>query len=254
MSEPGPPAATASDRHVSPSLRRAGDKSPAFEIKFLLPDEQADCLQRQVVRALALDPHADPALGGAYRTATVYFDTPEWAMYGQAPGYRGRKYRLRRYGDAPQAFVERKRKRRDQVRKRRSSAALADLSRLETPAEIPWPGAWFGAETRALRLRPVCRVDYLRHAYFGAAEDSPVRVTFDRGLHAARAERPRFDGEASRPLGLGGVIVEFKFQGAMPGLLRHWVAEFRLEPTKASKYRRGIDALGLRRDEVAIRA
>ena len=195
-----------------------------------------------------------PLRPNAYRTATVYFDTLEWAMYNQAPGYRGRKYRLRRYGDAAQAFVERKRKRRDQVRKRRSPAALTELSRLETPEDFPWPGAWFGVETRAFRLRPVCRVDYLRHAYFGAAAEGPARVTFDRDLHVAPADRPCFDARAGRPLGLGGVIVEFKFQKALPALLRQWVVEFQLEPTKASKYRRGIDALGLRAEEVAIRA
>ncbi len=52
----------------SPSLSaRGGGAGPAYELKFLLDEERGRAVEAWARRRLALDPHGDPALGGAYR-------------------------------------------------------------------------------------------------------------------------------------------------------------------------------------------
>ena len=85
----------------SPGLYRDAAETPAFEVKFLLSSAEAREVERRLRGRLAPDPHADPALGGAYRVTSVYFDTPALDVYRRSDGYRRRKYRVRRYGDAP---------------------------------------------------------------------------------------------------------------------------------------------------------
>ena len=78
---------------LSPAL--ADGAGQAFELKFLLPADRAGFVESWARRWLRPDPHG---LGGAYRILSLYCDTPGLDVYHRAPGYRRRKYRLRRYG------------------------------------------------------------------------------------------------------------------------------------------------------------
>src|SRR5262249_23101153 len=60
------------------------DGPPAYELKFLLHEEQAGEVVARVARRLAPDPYGDPALGGAYRTTSVYTDTPQFDVFHRA--------------------------------------------------------------------------------------------------------------------------------------------------------------------------
>ena len=64
---------------VFPGLYRDEAAMPAFEVKFLLTKAEALEVERRLRGRLAPDPHADPALGGAYRVTSVYFDTANLA-------------------------------------------------------------------------------------------------------------------------------------------------------------------------------
>ncbi len=228
----------------SPAL--AGFRVPAYELKFLLTEAQAGEVEAMLRDHLALDPHADPTLGSAYRVTSVYFDTPRFDVYHRAAGHRTHKFRLRRYGSDPAVYLERKSKRAGRVWKRRTAVPLAGLDGLSGTAD-DWPGAWFARQLTARGLRPVCRVTYERTAFVGAGPDGPVRLTMDRfarGLASPTAGRVEpFDG--GLPLLDRGVIVEFKFLAAMPALFKEVVAALRLAPSGVSKYRRCAAAAGL---------
>jgi hypothetical protein len=231
---------------VSPGLYRDEAETPAFEVKFLLTKAEAQEVERRLRGRLAPDPHADPALGGAYRVTSVYFDTANFDVYRRSPRYRRRKYRVRRYGGASTAFLERKAKRRQQVRKRRVAVPLAELAALAGAAPVDWPGAWFAEQLTKRQLRPVCRVSYERVALIGACHEGPIRVTFDRDAHGGPAANAEPESVADGPRLLADeVITEFKFLGAMPAAFKEVVEGLRLNPKSVSKYRRCVEAVGL---------
>src|SRR5438270_569717 len=91
----------------SPSLGSPGG-APAYELKFLIGAAQAREVEARARRCLTLDPHGDPALGGAYRTTSLYFDTPTLDVYHRTAAHKGHKLRARRYGSMPCVFLERK--------------------------------------------------------------------------------------------------------------------------------------------------
>ena len=223
----------------SPSLTRRTDAlGPAFELKFLIDDERAAHVEAWAARRLELDPHADPALGGAYRTTSLYFDTPQLDVYHRTPSYRRRKFRIRRYGAAALAFLERKSKWGDQVEKRRTPLPEHELPLLMTPESAEdWPGFWFHRRLALRNLRPACKIMYHRTAYVGAG-DTPLRLTLDRnvrGLLSAGWTLVPLDG--GLPLLRGRVILELKFRAALPAAFRELIADQRLTPGAVSKYR-----------------
>src|SRR4051812_33873941 len=107
----------------SPSLfspaTAGADPATAYEVKFLLTEEQAREVTARVTGKLALDAYADPALGNAYHTTSVYTDTPNFDVFYRNEGYDRDKFRVRRYGVSGPVFVERKTKNGDKVRKHR---------------------------------------------------------------------------------------------------------------------------------------
>jgi hypothetical protein len=231
---------------VCPGLYRDEAETPAFEVKFLLTKAEAQEVERRLRGRLAPDPHADPALGGAYRVTSVYFDTPAFDVYRRSAGYRRRKYRVRRYGSGPTVFLERKAKKQQQVRKRRVLVPLAELSTLvgEVPSE--WPGAWFADQLAKRQLQPVCRVSYERVALVGTCPVGPIRVTFDRSAHGGPVTSADPEPVVDGPRLLDDeVITEFKFLGAMPVAFKEVVEGLRLNPRSVSKYRRCVQAAGL---------
>src|SRR6266567_9231034 len=101
--------------HVrSPGLRVSG-AIPAFELKFVLDEILAAKVARWCAARMQPDPHGDPALGGLYRTTTLYLDTAAFDVVHGIGAFRWHKYRLRRYGHEAWVFVERKRKSGDRV-------------------------------------------------------------------------------------------------------------------------------------------
>jgi hypothetical protein len=231
---------------VSPGLVRSPAAVPAFEVKFLLSEEQARECERRLRRRLTPDPHGDPALGGAYRVTSVYFDTAAFDVYRRSEGHRRRKFRVRRYGTNLTAYLERKTKSAQQVRKRRTAVPLGELPRLAGEVAAGWPGAWFVKRIGLRNLRPVCRVTYDRVALVGHTPDGPIRATFDRAAVGAPANGPGPDpvADGSRLLN-GEVIGELKFLRAMPALFKSLMEDLRLTPGPVSKYRRCVEAAGL---------
>jgi hypothetical protein len=243
----------------SPSLFRQesnGDAGPtAYELKFLLSEEQARLVEALARHRLTPDPHADPALGGAYRTTSLYTDTPQFDVFRRVGSYGRSKLRARRYGQNGPVFLEQKDKNGDKVRKCRVSVPTPELAILTRPgAPTGWPGEWFHQRLALRRLAPVCRVTYERVAYLGTADGGAVRLTFDRNVRGEVA-----DGwevvpvRSAAELLPGHVICEFKYRLAMPLLFKEIVQALGLNPSPISKYRRFVALAGIAPEVAAER-
>jgi hypothetical protein len=233
--------------HESPSLSEPQEGAgPAFELKFVLEEGRAAAIEDFIRGRLPLDPHGDPALGGAYRTTTLYLDTPRLDVYHRADGFKRRKYRLRRYGTAARIFLERKTKSNDRVRKQRTDVPPDELPLLANPLSvITWPGHWFHQLLITRGLRPTCLIGYERTAYAAATAEGPLRLTVDRRLRGAPASAwdvPPLDGGLT--FLAGQAILEFKFRTALPTLFKELIQEFRLSPGATSKYRQCMQSWG----------
>ena len=235
--------AALTQQFLSPSLYRPGRGAPTFEVKFLIALAQARAVEDWIAPHLALDPHCEPALGNAYRVSSVYCDSPELDVFHRAPGYASRKFRLRRYGDSPGVFLERKTKWGDRLLKRRTWVPPDDLERLaQSSCDRQWPAFWFHRHLTARRLRPTCHVSYLRTAYAALNGEGPMRLTIDRSLicvpHTDWIAAPAAEG---RPIVADEAILELKFSTALPVLFRRLLYEMGLGPRTLSKYRRAVE-------------
>jgi len=228
----------------SPGLRTG----IAFELKFELSLADVLRMKAWARRHLHTDPHG---VDGCYRVTSVYCDTPSFDIYRRVAGYRGSKLRLRRYGDAPFVFLERKLRTGDQVRKRRVEVAPEELPLLASymaGATPPagWAATWFLDRALKKRFAPVCRVAYDRTAFFGMAGGQSVRLTIDENVIGVPAR-----GWEAQPLseGLellsGSALLELKFQDSIPELFRELLPELPAQTARVSKYRRCIQMCGL---------
>jgi hypothetical protein len=235
----------------SPALAAA-----AYELKFLLTEPQARAVADRGRGRLTLDPHADPALGGAYRITSLYCDTPQFDTFHRVGAFGRRKHRVRRYDAAPWVYLERKAKRGERVRKRRTRVPVADVAGLALPAAaVDWPGHWFHRHLHRRLLRPVCRVTYDRVAYVGHADHGPIRVTFDRHLRGAPAAAwDVAPVAAGLPLLVGMVVCEFKYLTTLPSLFKGIIHDLTLSPAPVSKYRTLLRATGRADDRRAADA
>jgi hypothetical protein len=240
----------------SPSLDSSGGgDGPAYELKFLLEEDRAQEVAAWARSRLILDPHGDPALGGAYRTTSLYCDTPELDVYHRSPSYRRRKYRVRRYGTAAWIFLERKSKWGDRVEKQRSPVQEDELQRLAAAVpEATWSGEWFHSSLLTQGLHPACRIAYDRTAFVGSCPDGPLRLTLDRRVHGILTNEWGIQAfDSGRPLLTGQIILEFKFRSALPAPFKELVHDMRLSTSAVSKYRLCREAWGVPAPSAIVR-
>ncbi len=228
---------------MSPSLLPRRAVGPAYEVKFLLREEQAQAVESGLIQALTPDPHCDPALGGMYAITSLACDDAEFGVFFREERMRDRKYRVRRYGASTGVFVERKHSRRGRVRKRRAEAPLEDLEAVAVGHGGGAAHAWFAREVRSFDVAPVCRVRYLRRALFGVCAGGAMRATFDRSIRGSLATGWTMDARGEERVLLDGLVVcEFKFHNAMPGPMLAVCAARGLTPGRVSKYRSCVAA------------
>jgi len=225
----------------SPGFGVAAGLGAAFELKYLITPDIATRIEHWAASHLQPDAHGDR---GRYTVTSVYCDTPHLDVFHRSPGYRRAKFRLRRYDNATDTFLERKRKRGTQVVKRRTLIHADELPLLAGDDQPPmWAGDWFLERVRQRGLRPTSCVSYRRSAFFGLADDHPIRLTLDRNLIGAAVSEWRIphlsDGVALLP---DGVLLEMKFHLHMPPLFRDLLNLLPAQTAKVSKYRRSVSA------------
>ncbi len=216
------------------------------EIKFLL-DEATGIRVREWARGrLEADEHGAGPHGDEYRVSTLYLDTPAWDVFHRRGSYGRSKYRIRRYGDEPRVFLERKLRTGSRLAKRRTDIPLESLHLLPGRDPESRDGTtWFRRRVSVRQLEPVCRVSYLRTARLANTPDGRVRMTLDYSLTASTADAFTIDGPGPAPLLPGHMILELKFRGPMPAVFKELADTFALSPGRASKYRTAADVLGI---------
>ena len=235
----------------SPALIRGTAKSDvpsAFELKCLIEPAMMRQLETFLASSLTLDPFSQTSFDGHYPMTTVSTDTETWSVFHREPGFASRKFRLRRYGDEPRVYLERKSRRGSRVRKQRSQVLMEELTRLGTnTSDADWSGDWFSSQVQSRRLRPVCVMNCERKAWFGKTIDGTMRLTFDRGLRTAlvtdSAEWRPIAASQMLPVTGDNVICEFKFCGSMPLVFKSAIQEFGLHAGGYSKFRNCIAML-----------
>jgi hypothetical protein len=216
----------------------------ATELKFILEPGVAARVREWARMHLDPDPHGAGPEADEYLTTSLYFDTEQFHVYQRRGSFGRSKYRIRRYGAADAAFLERKLREPTILAKRRTLVPLAGLGRLEQACDSPWSGGWFHARVNARQLRPVCQVAYRRTARVSMATGDVVRLTLDDGLVAQPASAIGFREQRGVPVLEGRQILELKYRHRPPAVFKRLVEEFALTPAPASKYRLSMAALG----------
>lgn len=219
----------------------------ACESKFLVSPQQAAAIQTWARMQLAADPHGSGETGDLYQVSSLYFDTANHDVYRRNGSYGRSKFRIRRYGDSTQVFLERKTKTKALVSKRRSLVNIEELKRIQAFApDRDRPSFWFHRRLPVRGLQPMCRISYLRTARVGVSEQGPCRLTLDRDLRAQQLHVISYaEAEQAVPLMDNRWVLELKYRYTLPTIFRRLLAEFAPVPQPVSKYRLAVEALGL---------
>ncbi len=220
----------------------------AAEIKFFVAADRVAPLRAWARARLGPDPNGGGLHGDTYETNSLYFDTGGFDVYHRRGSYGRSKYRVRRYGEAAEVFLERKLKTRDLVCKRRSTVDAGELPRLAgTDPRRGWAGHWFHRRILARELELVCQVAYRRTALVHSNGHGPMRLTLDQDVRASAVSGlPVFrDLSGAQRLTPGQAILELKYYHAVPPMFEELMREFELTAEPISKYRTAVTALRL---------
>ncbi|KKT57856.1 MAG: hypothetical protein UW81_C0004G0029 [Candidatus Giovannonibacteria bacterium GW2011_GWC2_44_9] len=215
-----------------------------FEFKYVLDAAVAPILKNYFNK---IGIRNDPASNGHYVVTSLYFDTPMLSdYYDKLAGnkYR-RKLRLRSYcetfNDAKTAWLEIKEKRDMSTNKKRHNI---DEDRLKIFLE---KGDLFSCQKDFLYLsliknyQPHIIVRYKRDAYKDNLF-SGVRLTVDSDLETCRWN-DFVDNINMAPVCKESIVMEIKFQKAMPWWFKDMIYRFNLSREPFSKYTKSVDVL-----------
>ena len=139
----------------------------ASEVKFVIAAALGEQIRAWARANLEPDPYGGGPFNDEYHTASLYFDTERGDVFHRRRSFGRSKYRVRRYGEAEFAFLERKLRKPGVLVKRRTTVALESIDRLAAPAADPdWPGEWFHRRLLLRQIRPVCELSYSAVARF----------------------------------------------------------------------------------------
>lgn len=231
---------------MSPSTDIRENRALATELKFPVSHALAEQVRNWARSRLAPDPFANGPTGDSYDITSLYFDTCQFDVFHRRGSFGRSKFRIRRYGAARVAFLERKLKTRGLLTKRRTIVRLGELEYLSrTEPRYDWAGRWFHRRLLARELNPVCQIAYRRTARVAMTAFGPIRITLDSDLCAVPVTAVGFIVEKGSALVEDQTIVELKFCYGLPAVFKQLVEEFDLTPQPFSKYRAAAAALGL---------
>lgn len=212
------------------------------ERKYWLDWRQYHHLRSRLPAVMRRDPHAEP--DGQYRIRSVYFDTfrGDHAFEKLSGLNRRAKYRIRAYGgEQDWARLEVKHRKGALVAKESVRMSKEEVSKLLSGHTTPDPAA---PRARALldravshsAARPVCVVQYIREAL--VFQPGNVRITFDKHLATSPWSADIFEASLPvLPVRLeADLILEVKFDGFLPSVIRKLLPRDLVGPSAISKY------------------
>jgi len=214
------------------------------ELKYMINAHQKDVMTHKAHHLFERDSYSDAA--GAYVVSSLYFDDyHQSAFFDKVNGIRGRKkFRVRIYNHQPDVIkLERKIKRENVTEKnhiritREAYDALVcgDAGFLKDSDEAVARDFYLAFQTRNLRPRVV--VEYRREAFMYRYGD--VRITFDTLLKAGPFQKDLFArGHLIPALPGEQIILEVKFTGYLPDVVRSSIQIDNLQWQSISKYAR----------------
>lgn len=223
------------------------------ELKYLANLDDVEIIREVVRHYCPLDKHGLDRPRQAYTVRSIYFDSPQAAIYThKVEGLHTRvKVRVRGYNDVPpesRVGLELKRKRADLSWKTRaharldqtaswlgSTAASAERADLFDAGERE-AADYFHYVVNRYTLRPVTLVVYEREAYVGH-HDPSLRITFDMNLRGKLVGSLLELGDACpHDVFDRHFILEVKFDHHRPSWIRPVLAELGLTRRALSKY------------------
>ena len=218
----------------------------AREIKFVVDAARAPHVQQWMRAHLEPDEYGSGADHDQFVTSSLYFETAAYDVFHRRGSYGRSKYRVRRYGTSPIMFLERKFRTDRMLIKRRTTAAIDDFDRIDGgSADRDWYGYWFHRRLIARQLKPFVQVTYERTARLGSSPHGKVRMTLDFDLRVLPLPDRAFLPGIGMPLLQGQNIVEIKYCVELPPLFQQVINRFALTTQSVSKYRAGLERLGL---------
>ncbi|MCB9797072.1 MAG: polyphosphate polymerase domain-containing protein [Alphaproteobacteria bacterium] len=223
------------------------------ELKYVVHERACVGLREDALLGCETDTRAGPLPGGlrGYTVSSIYLDDEALSGYSErlenAP-IRNR-IRIRTYGRpgyAAPVFLEHKRKYYDRVIKQRVEVGDADTFPERNPG-APWRAGMlklsgvklaraqrFDALVARTGARARCVVRYEREVFV----DGDARFTLDHDIRAGRCEdmRALYAPAPLRLLPTGAVVVEMKFDQAMPGWMQALLRRHGLCSEPVSKF------------------
>jgi len=215
--------------------------SGRHELKYFI--SPADCIElRSRLRVIARpDKHASD--NGGYRVRSLYFDNySDKTVIEKLSGQSKReKFRLRFYeSDTSLVRLEKKSKSNRLVYKKITSIdetlckslLSGDYNCLNSPNDSVMMELY--SRIRSENLRPKCIVDYHREVY--VYPPGNVRVCFDSRIRAANAVTNFFNQNLSLVPAADAIILEVKFDGFLPDVIKSFLQLNNRNQTEFSKY------------------
>lgn len=223
--------------------------SKRYELKFTVSSALADEIQAWALEHMGPDPFLGESSSSSYQVTSLYLDTPQFSIFHRHPESENRKYRVRRYSDSSQLWLEVKRKKGDLVRKKRTWIDGNVITELTEPRDtnedtnVENSDQWFRERINRFHLQPSTWVEYQRFARVGETHQGAARLTIDRDIRCLTAR------DWSVPTGLGAAApaitphcqLELKFCNHLPPLFKTVMSKFSLTRSVLSKYRTSVN-------------
>lgn len=222
-----------------------------FEFKYILAAHLSDLLVSSISKFVAPDPYAQK--DGFYFVNSIYLDSPRFLCYYQKQNglKKRKKYRARYYGPNPKVFTrplffEIKRKNDAIITKDRivispQKLDQISLSSWQSIKNINQPFfSEFYQDYQTLRLKPKLIIQYKRQPFLSRFNKN-FRITFDYDLKSAKVRSfspPRLYLKNIMP---DLVVMEVKFNGAIPPWFSYIIKSNNLRRNSFSKYCHAVD-------------
>jgi len=222
-----------------------------YELKYVIHASRIPALVDDLLYFMEPDAHGDG--DGFYRVTSLYYDSPDLAMYrSKIEGLKfRRKLRVRIYpGDdirsVTKAFAEIKQRYNRTVQKKRVTLPLADAEALAAgdfdPYDLEDPLDQAAASemlymVRAMQLKPRCIVSYRRRALVGGQYEPGMRLTFDAML-SGRVYALKVNEDAQNHLFMPAdwLVMEVKVNERIPTWTTSVLARHQCRLQRVSKY------------------